>query len=80
LPRILNGIGKYNILSCDIKTAILIDKFLNCRFSNLFSINRLAIRNPVSFIDKIGSEGVLLVGHLEPTQFSAELPCPLTHI
>ena len=80
LPRVFDCVGKNNIFSCDIQATIAINKFLNCWLSDLISKNWLAIGNPVSFIDKIGSERVLFVGHLEPTQFSTELPSPLTHI
>jgi hypothetical protein len=80
LPRIFNSICKNDILACDIKSSIAINIELNSWFTKRVPENGPAIRNPVSLIDKIRSERMLLICHLEPSEFSTVLPGPLAHV
>ena len=85
LPRILYGICKDNVFPSNLKTTVEVGVVINSWsthtvFSIVLSENSLTVRNPVAFIDKLRSHGVLLVWDLEPCELGAVLPSPLSHV
>ena len=80
LPWVLNGIGKDDVGTGDIETSVFFNVEVDLRLTDLGSEDGLAHGNPISDVNERGSERMNWVGGLEPSELSAVLPCPLTHV
>lgn len=80
LPRILDGICEDNVFACDLEATVSLDVIVYCGLSDGVSEDGLAVGDPVTLIDELRPHGMLLIGHLEPSEFCAVLPSPLSHV
>lgn len=80
LPRVFNGVDKLDVLALDVKTSVLVNVVLDVWLSELLSEDSRAVRNPVIMSNSLGSHSILSLRNLEPSEFSAVLPSPLSHV
>lgn len=80
LPGVLDCIHEVNVVSLDVQTAILFNVVINFWFANLFTEYSFTIGHPEVWSNVARSHWVGVVRNLEPTELSAVLPSPLSHV
>ena len=80
MPRVFNCVSKDNLFTSDVEATIpfvveIDSGWTNCGIKNIF-----APLEPVVRTKKLRSHRLISIGYLEPSEFGADLPRPLSHI